>query len=71
MKMKMPSLGKLRGRVLNEALAGGPTATKFTSPVLRSRPSDESSLSTVLMYQVVGDHVYLDEACFTRAERCP
>ena len=70
MKMKMPSLGKLRGRVITEALAGGPTATKFTSRVLRSRPADESSLSTVLMYQVAGDQIYLDEACFTRAETC-
>ncbi len=70
MKMKMPSLGKLRGRVITEALAGGPTPPRFASRILRSRPADDSSLSTVLMYQIVGDQVYLDEACFTRADTC-
>ncbi len=71
MKMKIPSLGRLRGRVVTEALVGGSTATRFTSRVARSRAADESSLSTVLMYQVADDRIYLDEACFTRAERCP
>ena len=69
MKRKMPNLGKLRGRVLNEALEGGPAAVRSSRAVKRSRPS-EDGLSTVLMYQVADDRIYLDEACFTRNETC-
>jgi hypothetical protein len=69
MKRRMPSLGKLRGRVLTEALAGGPAAVRSTRAVTRSRPS-EDGLSTVLMYQVADNRIYLDEACFTRNETC-
>ena len=53
--------GRLRGRVLKEALAGGPASTAFQSKVLRSKPS-ESGKSTVLMYQEAGGVRYLDEA---------
>ncbi len=69
MKRRMPSLGKLRGRILTEALAGGPMAIRSTRAVKRSRPS-EGALSTVLMYQIADGRIYLDEACFTRAETC-
>jgi hypothetical protein len=69
MKRKMPNLGRLRGRVLTEALAGGPAAVRSTRAVKRSRPS-ENGLSTVLMYQVADGRIYLDEACFTRTETC-
>jgi arylsulfatase A-like enzyme len=69
MKMKLPSLGRLRGRVITEALVGGPPTTRSTRSVARSRAS-EAGLSTVLMYQVADDRIYLDEACFTRADRC-
>jgi Type I phosphodiesterase / nucleotide pyrophosphatase len=69
LKMKIPSLGKLRGRVLSEALAGGRQTVKFTSDVARSRPSQRGE-STVLMYQRVDDHAYLDEACFTKERTC-
>ena len=69
MKMKIPTLGKLRGRVITEALAGGPSTRRFSNAVARSR-SSEGGLSTVLMYQVADGRIYLDEACFTRAETC-
>ena len=69
MKMKIPTLGKLRGRVITEALAGGPSTRRFSNAVARSR-SSEGGLSTVLMYQIADDRIYLDEACFTRAETC-
>jgi arylsulfatase A-like enzyme len=69
MKMKIPSLGKLRGRVITEALAGGPATTRFTRGVARSRPA-ESGLMTVLMSQVADGRIYLDEACFTNAQTC-
>jgi hypothetical protein len=69
MRMKIPSLGKLRGRVITEALAGGPPTMRVRSRVERSGAS-EGGLSTVLMYQVADDRIYLDEACLTRAETC-
>ena len=69
LRMKIPSLGRLRGRVLSEALAGGPPSVRFMREVARSRPAP-SGESTVLMYQRVGNHRYLDEACFTRALTC-
>lgn len=69
LRMKIPSLGRLRGRVLNEALAGGPLTVRFRSEVARSRPSARGE-STVLMYQRVDDYYYLDEACFTREQTC-
>jgi arylsulfatase A-like enzyme len=69
MKMKIPSLGRLRGRVITEALAGGRASTRFAPGVVRSRASADG-YSTVLMYQVAEGRMYLDEACFTKANRC-
>jgi arylsulfatase A-like enzyme len=69
MKMNIPHLGALRGRVITEALAGGPAAARFAPGVIRSRPSRDG-YSTVLMYQVADRRVYLDEACFTKAAEC-
>ena len=69
MKMNIPSLGALRGRVITEALAGGPAAARFAPGVIRSRPSRDG-YSTVLMYQVADRRIYLDEACFTKAAKC-
>lgn len=69
MKMKIPQLGELRGRILFEAIAGGPVTTSFTTNVERSRASSEG-YSTVLMYQIADRRRYFDEACFTRAGGC-
>jgi hypothetical protein len=69
MKMKVPALGTLRGRVITEALAGGPATARFAPGVVRSRPSQDG-YSTVLMYQVADRRLYLDEACFTKSAKC-
>ena len=69
MRMKMPTLGSLRGRVILEALIGGPAAARYTRGSMRSSPSSDG-YSTVLMYQVADRRVYLDEACFTKAAKC-
>jgi arylsulfatase A-like enzyme len=69
MKMKIPGMGTLRGRVISEALAGGPPTTRFAPGVARSRPSS-GGYATVLMYQVADRRMYLDEACFTKAAKC-
>ena len=41
MKMKIPSLGALRGRAITEALVGGPAAARVVREVARSRPASE------------------------------
>ena len=69
MKMNIPQLGDLRGRILVEAIAGGPAATRFTSSVERSRASSEG-YSTVLMYQTADRRRYFDEACLTKDGKC-
>lgn len=69
MKMNIPQLGDLRGRILVEAIAGGPAATRFTSSVERSRASSEG-YSTVLIYQTADRRRYFDEACLTKDGKC-
>ena len=69
MKMKIRSVGELRGRVLFEALVGGPSTVRGTHRVARSR-ADANGYSTVLMYQVAEHRLYFDEACLTRGRTC-
>lgn len=59
--LALPSKGVLTGRVLAEALHGGPVATTSASHVTRSQPADNGFV-TVLESQSVGDEVYLDAA---------
>jgi arylsulfatase A-like enzyme len=68
MRMNLPSAGELKGRIITEALVGGPATVRFAPGVIRSRPRD--GFSTVLMYQVADRRVYFDEACFTKAAKC-
>jgi hypothetical protein len=63
--------GALKGRVLREALAGGPSTVGSETHVMRAR--EENGRGTVLQYQQVGRERYLDEACFVpgpAAARC-
>ena len=69
LRMKIPSFGRLRGRVVTEALVGGPDSIAATREVARSRPTSRGD-ATVLMFQRVGEVRYLDEACFTRDPSC-
>jgi hypothetical protein len=59
----LPKEGTLRGRVLKEALAGGPASVSHSSKVLRSRPAGNGRLTT-LKYQDANGVRYLDEAEF-------
>ncbi|GCL38220.1 type I phosphodiesterase/nucleotide pyrophosphatase [Sphaerospermopsis reniformis] len=63
LNLKVPSQGKLVGRVLNEALRGGVNQVNFQSHVLESAPA-ENGLRTVLKYQTMGDICYFDVAGF-------
>ena len=68
MGLKLSGIGSLRGRVLREALVGGPSSVAYDKKMIRSKPA-ASGKSTVLLYQQVGQERYLDEACFAAASR--
>ncbi len=62
--LKLENSGGLRGRILKEALRGGPRSIDFERKQIRSSEI-KGGLSTVLLYQRVGQHTYFDEACLT------
>ncbi len=55
--------GKLTGRVLREALAGGPTQVSSKRRTAISENAANGK-TTILMYQQLAKQVYFDEACF-------
>jgi arylsulfatase A-like enzyme len=60
------SKGELKGRVLREALAGGPPSVSFERKTAISE-SAANGRKTILMYQQLGKQVYFDQACFVIA----
>lgn len=62
MGVTLPVIGTLRGRVISEALSGGPRRPGFERRVLRSDPSPSGN-ATILKYQQIGSQRYIDEAC--------
>jgi hypothetical protein len=62
MGVTLPAIGMLRGRVISEALSGGPRRPGFERRVLRSDPSPSGN-ATILRYQQIGSQRYVDEAC--------
>jgi hypothetical protein len=62
MGLKVSGVGSLQGRVIREALAGGPSTISFQQKILRSK--ELAGRATVLAYQIAGGERYLDEACF-------
>jgi len=63
LRLKLPTKGKLEGRVLVEALKSGPDDVAFRTEKKVSAPSSAGK-STVLLYQRVGKRIYVDEACY-------
>ncbi|MBW4591914.1 MAG: alkaline phosphatase family protein [Brasilonema angustatum HA4187-MV1] len=59
----IPSNGDLTGRVITEALLGGPDSIPYTTGILKSAPTADG-ISTYLNYQQVGDTSYFDAAGF-------
>jgi arylsulfatase A-like enzyme len=59
----MASKGELKGRVLREALAGGPPTVSFVRRTAISE-SAANGMKTILMYQQLAKQVYFDQACF-------
>jgi hypothetical protein len=58
--------GELKGRVLREALAGGPPSLSFDHHTAISG-SASNGKKTILMYQQMEMQVYFDQACFKNA----
>jgi hypothetical protein len=63
----MASKGALKGRVLREALAGGPASISAQRHTVAST-SAANGMRTILLYQESGKQVYFDEACFTNTK---
>lgn len=63
LRLKLPSIGELKGRVLREAFVGGPNTVKFEHHSVVSAEAPGSDKSTVLEYQTLRDHKYFDVAC--------
>ncbi|KOP27687.1 nucleotide pyrophosphatase [Hapalosiphon sp. MRB220] len=63
LNLKLSAQGKLVGRVLNEALIGGPDSLKSYSQFLASQPA-ANGLKTILKYQTVEATRYFDTAGF-------
>ncbi len=57
------SKGELKGRVLREALAGGPPTISFQRRTDISEPTANGK-KTILKYQQTAKQVYFDQACF-------
>jgi hypothetical protein len=64
----LPSNGTLQGRVLKEALKGGPFFVPFLPHVSFSSAS-QSGGRTVMLYQTVGKTPYFDAACFSTTNK--
>jgi arylsulfatase A-like enzyme len=70
MGLTLPSAGHLQGRVLSEALAGGPASASSAVEVLHSAKAANKTW-TVLKYQkITGGPNYFDAACFGNSTVC-
>jgi arylsulfatase A-like enzyme len=63
----MPSSGKLMGRILNEALAGGDVPVAPAPRTMLSQPGP-GGVKTLLEYQQLGGAIYLDDACLVTGD---
>ncbi len=62
--LELPSKGELQGRILDEALSGGPEAENLSGPqALQSEPA-ANGMRTTLNYQQAGATRYFDAAGF-------
>lgn len=74
LNLNIRSEGKLAGRVLREALAGGPASISSHRRVAVSEKTGDGR-ATILMYQQAGQQLYFDRACLavtaTTRNKCP
>jgi Type I phosphodiesterase / nucleotide pyrophosphatase len=64
LNLELPKKGSLTGRIIAEALAGGPERTAFESGIRESK-ANGAGIKTRLSYQKVGETWYFDTAGFT------
>ncbi|BAZ49897.1 type I phosphodiesterase/nucleotide pyrophosphatase [Nostoc sp. NIES-4103] len=64
LNLNLPAQGKLVGRVMSEALIGGPDSIKSNSQTLTSQPA-ANGLKTILKYQTIEATRYFDSAGFS------
>jgi len=65
--LNIPSVGSLKGRVINESLTGGPASVAFTSGLIKASDAAANGQKTYLNYQTVGSTPYYDAAGFAGA----
>ncbi len=65
--LKLPGVGKLRGRVLTEALLGGVPELASVHRASALSPLTASGQATLLIYQEIQGRRYFDMACLTAA----
>ena len=61
--LRIASNGKLNGRILEEALLGGPSSIPYTRRVEIAQ-SAANGKTTILVFQKTAKQVYFDWACF-------
>lgn len=66
--LKLQPKGKLQGRVIDEALAGGPDANAPKITPVFSDPDPSNNLRTVLFMQNFGGQKYFDSACLAKSK---
>ena len=66
--LKLPSNGKLQGRVIEEALAGKPDGPAPQVTPVVSDPDPDHGLRTVMFIQKFGGQKYFDAACMSSAK---
>jgi arylsulfatase A-like enzyme len=66
LNLEMQAIGRLRGRVMSEALKNGPANISFTSGHTASNPGGDHR--TILHFQEVSGERYIDRACFVVSE---
>jgi arylsulfatase A-like enzyme len=60
---ELHSKGKLTGRVIREALTGGPGSVAYRNHVIAAKPA-AAGKKTILLYEKRGRQLYFDRACF-------
>jgi len=68
--LHLPSNGQLVGRVLSEALTGGPSSVASRHHVAVSKKT-AGGKATILIYQLAERQLYFDEACFSEIAKTP
>jgi hypothetical protein len=70
MGLNLPSVGSLQGRVLVEALAGGPAGISSDGEVAHSAKDANLRWTVLHFQQAASGQLYFDHACFGTTQEC-